>query len=208
MSIRPTERQLEQLRQHFYPFVDFTPQVWAPTRELFKFRQFGAGTRIVTAGSSVFEIGFLLSGLTRFYYTNSAGLELNIDFASQGQMLTSISAVSTGSPSPFSIETIEPCSVLFIKQKDLQRLSNTYGEWERLSLLLLQQLAVKQELRQADRISLSKAERYAKFLNEFSAIAARIPDSQIASYLAVSEAELQAIRKRLDSPDSPDQTLL
>ncbi len=197
MSIIPTERQLEQLRQHLYPFVDFTPQAWAPTRELFKFRQFGAETRIVTAGTSVFEIGFLLSGLTRYYYTNSDGHQLNIDFASRGQMLTSISAISTGSPSPFFIEAMEPCSALFIKQKDLQSLSNSYGEWERLSLLLLQQLAIKQELRQADRISLSRAERYTKFFKEFSTIATRIPNEHIASFLGISEEELSAMRQHV-----------
>ena len=164
---------------------------------MFAERTFAAGENVIEAGDRVREINFVVTGLARYYYLTSEGKEFNKSFARTGQVLSSVSSLVSGAPSPFSIQALEPCECLTISYADLEELCNGYREWEILARRLLEQLAIKKERREADFLLLSASERYTKFLDEFADVADRIPNYHIASYLGITEVALSRIRKRL-----------
>jgi len=192
-----THSHLGTLRRELSNLVRFSDSSWSAAEHLFAERTFAAGENVIEAGDRVREINFVVTGLARYYYLTSEGKEFNKSFARTGQVLSSVSSLVSGAPSPFSIQALEPCECLTISYADLEELCNGYREWEILARRLLEQLAIKKERREADFLLLSASERYTKFLDEFADVADRIPNYHIASYLGITEVALSRIRKRL-----------
>lgn len=189
--------RLTFLRTKLEEIVPFSDAGWSAAGHSFHGRNFGAGVHVIEAGQIVTEVHFLLSGIARYYYLTPDGKEFNKSFARCGQVLSSVSSLVTGAPSPFFIQALEPCECLSIEYADMTALCDSYREWESLVRRLLEQLVIKKERREADFLLLSAAERYKKYLIEFSDVADRIPHYHVASYLGITDVALSRIRKRL-----------
>jgi CRP-like cAMP-binding protein len=185
------------LRSKLEQLVPFTDSGWSAAVHLFRESSFAAGEYIVEAGNVITELHFLMSGIGRYYYLSSAGKEFNKSFARCGQVLSSVSSLVTGTPSPFFIQALEPCECLSIKYKDVNALCNIHPEWESLARRLLEQLVIKKEHREADFLLLTATEQYQKYLVEYADVANRIPHYHVASYLGITDVALSRIRKRL-----------
>ncbi len=196
-TVYRTPSHLETLRTELSKLVSFSDSSWSAAEQLFAVRAYAAGENVIEAGERVREINFVVTGLARYFYLTSDGKEFNKSFARTGQVLSSVSSLVSGAPSPFSIQALEPCECLTISYEDLEELCNGHREWEILARRLLEQLAIKKERREADFLLLSASERYTKFLDEFADVADRIPNYHIASYLGITEVGLSRIRKRL-----------
>lgn len=185
------------LRTKLEEIVPFTDAGWSAAGHLFRSRSFGAGAHVIEAGQIITELHFLLSGIARYYYLTTDGKEFNKSFARCGHVLSSVSSLVTGAPSPFFIQALEPCECLSINYANFNVLCEGYREWERLARRLLEQLVIKKERREAAFLLLSAAERYRKYLLEFADVADRIPHYHVASYLGITDVALSRIRRRL-----------
>lgn len=185
------------LRERLGMMVDFSDASWAAAEPLFCTSVFETGEAVFQAGDVVAELHFLLSGIARYYYTTADGREFNKSFVRPGQVLSSVSSLVNATPSPFSVQALDPCKCMTIKYKDLVELSEGHMQWNFLARKLLEQLAIKKERREADFLLLSASERYMNFLEEFADIASLIPNYHIASYLGITEVALSRIRKKL-----------
>lgn len=199
MGIRDNSKQdqLKLLKTKLDLIVSFSNYSWSAAESFFYSRCFGAGENVIEAGEIVTELNFLLDGIARYYYLTENGKEFNKSFAISGQVLSSVSSLINGTPSPFFIQALEPCKCISIKYSDFVALCNMHKEWESLARCLLEQLAIKKERREADFLLLSASDSYKKFLVEYADIAGRIPNYHIASYLGITEVGLSRIRKRL-----------
>lgn len=188
---------LKLLRSRLEQFVPFTDSGWSAALHLFRGRGFAAGEHIIEAGDVITEVHFLMSGIGRYYYLSSDGKEFNKSFARCGQVLSSVSSLVNGTPSPFFIQALEPCECLSIRYADVTTLCDAHIEWEGLIRRLLEQLVIKKEHREADFLLLNATEQYQKYLVEFADVAGRIPLYHVASYLGITNVALSRIRKRL-----------
>lgn len=193
----PFDALQAQLRRQLSPLQRIGPASWSAAADNFVHRHYGAGEHVIEAGQAVTHIGFLVTGLARYYYITREGKEFNKSFALPGQPLTSVIALVTGQPSPFFIQTLDACDCLFLAYEALAALCDRYREWERLGRRLLEQLAIKKERREADFLLRSPQVCYQNFLSEYGEIADRIPNYHIASYLGITEVALSRIRRRL-----------
>lgn len=196
-TLSTKQDQLDLLRTEFGKLVPFSDSSWSAAVDLFDARSFPAGKHVIQAGDIVTDLHFLLSGIARYYYLTPGGKEFNKSFARCGQTLSSVSSLVAGAPSPFFIQTLEPCLCLSIDYADLTALCEKHHQWEGLIRRLLEQLAIKKERREADFLLLSATERYKKYLVEFADIADRIPHYHVASYLGITDVALSRIRRRL-----------
>ncbi len=192
-----TQLQLEYLKKKFSEQVIFSPLSWSDALPLFVSRSFTAGSNIIEAGKQVSEVGFLITGLARYFYLTKDGVEFNKSFSGPGQALSSVSALVTKTASPFFVQTLEPCECLFIQYKSLLGLCEKHQEWHSLVRHFLEQLVIKKEQREADFLLFSAQERYQKFILEHVDLVDRIPNYHIASYLGITEVALSRIRKRM-----------
>lgn len=163
----------------------------------FSYRRFPAGAHILEAGTVTTDMYFLTSGMARFYYLKTNGKQFNKSFSIKGQVLSSISSLAIGEPSPFYVQALVSCECLSISYRDFLSLSDQHRDWDRLRVRLLEQLAIKQERRAADFLLLSAEQRYEKFLHEYADITESIPNYHVASYLGITEVALSRIRRRM-----------
>lgn len=191
------EQHLLRLRAALSRLVEFPDAAWAAARTCFSLHRFEAGTHVLEAGQVVDTLYFLLAGLARYYYLDTQGREFNKSFSGPGQVLSSVSSLVSGQPAPFFVQALQPSECLAIPYKQFVRLAEHYPPWARLRLILLEQLVIKKEGREADFLLLSAEARYRKFLAEFAPLCETIPNYHIASYLGISEVALSRIRRRM-----------
>ncbi len=195
MSIPGTPlTSLHTLLNRISPLSD---DAWSAAEPIFQYRTFEAGKHLIRHGDDINELYFLTIGLVRFYYLDTQGREFNKSFSTPGQVLSSLSSLVEGSPSPFSIQALASSECLILSYSQFLKLSNRFPEWRSLQIRLLEQLIIRKERREADFLLLSATERYHKFLHEYAHIAAQIPNYHIAAYLGITEVALSRIRSRL-----------
>lgn len=188
---------LTLLRHCLQGVAPLPDDAWRAAEVMFSCKSYPAGEHVIAAGEVVTELHFLTSGLARYYYLDEKGREFNKSFSTTGQVLSSVLSLVTGEPTRFSVQVLEASQCLSLRYKDFLDLAESYRDWERLRLRLLEQLVLKQERRAADLLISSATERYLRFLAEFDHVAGRIPNYHIASFLGITEVALSRIRKRL-----------
>lgn len=193
----PARSRLHALCSSLGRLAPLSDESWAAGEPFFTAHRLAAGEHVIGAGDVVDRVYFLTSGLARYYYLTPGGKELNKSFSTEGQVLSSISSLVEGAPSPFFVQALEPSECLSIKYADVLALGEKHRQWEVVARRLVEILAIKKELREADFLLLSAAERYQKFLEEHARFVGRIPNYHIASYLGITEVALSRIRGRL-----------
>lgn len=176
------------------PFDDLA---WRAAEPCFRVRSFQEREPVISAGDRVGHLLFVLDGLARYYYLDPDGREHNKSFATRGQVLSSVSSLISGQPSPFHVQALTPLRCLSISHRDMIDLSESHAAWNRVRITLLEQLVIKKEQREADFLLLSAEARYRKFLAHFAHLEHQLPNFHIASYIGVTEVGLSRIRRRL-----------
>ena len=198
MSTAYGDKELQgALRDRLGLLVEFSDSSWSAALPFLYASDFAEGEIVLEAGDVVAVLHFLLEGIGRYFYLTTDGREFNKSFVRPGQVLTSVSSLVNGTPSPFFIQALESCRCMSIRYKDLTELAEMHMQWNVLARKLLEQLAIRKERREADFLLLSASERYRSFLIEFADVADHIPNYHIASYLGITEVALSRIRKKL-----------
>jgi len=197
MTTPPSDSNLAALRTSLGKLQALSNDSWASATPLFSYQKFSSGECIINAEQPVSDLYFLTSGLARFYYLHPEGKEFNKSFASAGNVVSSITSLTTGQASAFYVQALATSECLCLSYKSLLLLADQHKDWNTLTLRLLEQLSIKKEAREADFLLLTATERYEKFLRESASIVDLIPNYHIASYLGISEVALSRIRNRL-----------
>jgi CRP-like cAMP-binding protein len=173
-------------------------EIWNQSKEYFHLKSLKKGENLFLMEDKVDDFYFLIEGLARYYYLTIDGKEFNKSFAEkEGHLLSSISSVTKGSGSPFSIEVLSDFRTLYISYKDLLDLGKKYIEWNNLLLRIYENLIIKKEKREADFLLLDARQRYEKFLSDYEMISDVVPNYHIASYLGITDVALSRIRKEM-----------
>ncbi|MCH9813668.1 MAG: Crp/Fnr family transcriptional regulator [Epsilonproteobacteria bacterium] len=194
---QPIEEKFNTLTHYLSTITPLGDEAISLAKTYFIFKSFDERIDIISAGDKVKNICFISSGLVRFYYLTENGKDFNKSFASQGEIISSISSLITDEASPFFVETLLPTECFCISYDDFVLLTESHVEWNRLAMKLLEFLALKKEKREADFLLLSAQKRYEGFLYELAHLEKKIPNYHIASYLGITEVALSRIRKRL-----------
>ncbi|KRF05485.1 hypothetical protein ASG89_20365 [Paenibacillus sp. Soil766] len=163
---------------------------------LFTVTTLAKGEHLLRTGDHLSHLYFNLSGCFRLYYSTYDGKERIKSFCAANDFITSYSALLTDSPSPFSIQALEPAKLLRIFYPDFLTLIAEDPIWERLARKMAESLYVKKERREMQLLTLSAEDRYRSFLEEFGVLAKKIPQYYIASYLGITPVALSRIRAK------------
>lgn len=87
-------------------------------------KQFGARSRIYTAGDPADSLLIVESGRMRWFYSNEAGEEFTLGIWPQGYT-TGLISLLLDKPRPVSVETVEPTVILALRRADLLRFMET-----------------------------------------------------------------------------------
>jgi CRP-like cAMP-binding protein len=143
------------------------------------------------------EIGFVVTGNMRHYYTKD-GEERTTYFYFENSMVTDYISCISGQPGSLTIEAMTDTSLIVFPYTVLQSLYNKSHAWERFGRLIAEYLAMGLEERMTGLLMLNAEERYAQLLSSNrQKIIERIPQHLIANYLGITPVSLSRIRNQL-----------
>ncbi len=156
---------------------------------------FPAKSIILKEGKVADKLYYVRSGCLRLAFNND-GKDITFQFFFPGDIVASFDSLHNGTPSLFSLESIEPSELLAIDGKALRTLIRANeairDEYENL---LAERFHAYQQLF-LSRIRNTPQQRYEELLEQNPEIVKRIPQHYIASYLGITPVSLSRIRAR------------
>ena len=157
---------------------------------------FPARSIILEEGKVADKLYYVRSGCLRLAFNND-GKDITFQFFFPGDIVASFDSLHNGTPSLFSLESIEPSDLLTIDGKEMRTLIRANDairdEYENL---LAERFHAYQQLF-LSRIRNTPQQRYEELLKHNPEIVRRIPQHYIASYLGITPVSLSRIRARL-----------
>nr|WP_295877069.1 Crp/Fnr family transcriptional regulator [uncultured Chitinophaga sp.] len=166
---------------------------------LFKFKKYNKQDYFLREGQVCRAVGFINSGLVRYYATDANGEEQLYDFGKENDFMCNYSSFLDHSPSASNIQFMEDSEVLSISYEDLQRLYAGIKQGERFGRLVCEQLYVYAIRKIASLYADSPEQRYLQFLADYPGLQQRIPQYYVSSFVGVKPPSLSRIRKRMAS---------
>ncbi|MEJ0033386.1 MAG: Crp/Fnr family transcriptional regulator [Bacteroidota bacterium] len=168
---------------------------WEKFTHLFKRQEVRAKTTLLQEGQVSKQGWYIEKGCLRSWFNNS-GKDITFQFFFEGEGVSSVESFRTNQPSLFTIETIEPCTLLNISKKDFQFIiDNSPMIRKEIEEQTFKRLVFYQKLF-LSRIKNNPRERYEELIQQRPQILQRVPQHHIASYLGITAVSLSRIRNR------------
>lgn len=171
------------------------PKEWEKFRQFFKQLEVPAKTILLEEGQVSKTMFFVEKGCLRTWINND-GKQITTQFFFEGDSVSSIESFRTNQPSLYSIETIEPCILQTISQRDFQKALDTSPDLKKkLEERLFNRLFQSQQILYSF-LKNSPQKRYEELIKRHPQIVQRVPQHYIASYLGITPVSLSRIRNR------------
>jgi CRP-like cAMP-binding protein len=168
---------------------------WDKFKHLFKRQEVPAKTLLLEEGKISRTMFFIEKGCLRTWVNNN-GKEITTQFFFEGDKVSSIESFRGNQPSLYNIESIEPCILQTISQKDFQNVLAHSPEMEKeMQEHLFRRLIQSQKLF-FSYLKNTPQQRYQALIEEHPEIIKRVPQHYIASYLGITSVSLSRIRNR------------
>lgn len=160
---------------------------------------------IITPGGEVENyINFVAKGLVRKYFTIRS-VEIITHLVKEEQIIHSLESFYSRTPSNFTIEAIEPTSLLSISYDNLETIFSSNAKMERLGRLIVTYMMVLNERWQMNLQKLSPRERFLEFVNNNSELMQRVPQKYLASLLNIQPETFSRFKHLLKSPPATQE---
>ena len=185
------------LHAHILKRIDITDEEFARSTTFFIPKKLRKNQFLLREGEVCKCIAFVVKGCLRCYSVDDKGEEHIVQFAVEDWWISDPYSALTGEPSEYNIDALEDSELLILERGAEQQLLLEIPKFERMFRLLLENRFVANQRRITASLSTSAEDRYLSFLKTYPAIAQRVPQSQIASYLGITPQSLSRIRKEL-----------
>jgi len=138
---------------------------------------------------------FVVQGCFKMYGVDENAVEHNIQFAAENEWIADIGSFHSGNETRLYIEAIEPSIILQIDKTNLVYLYHNHPKFDRIFRIIAEEKLIEFQNRVLQNISSTADERYLSFLKQYSLLANRLPNTQIASYLGITPEFLSKIRR-------------
>ncbi|QXV63966.1 Crp/Fnr family transcriptional regulator [Mucilaginibacter sp. 21P] len=184
-----------QFQKHF-------PQLnayWDRYLPLQKRLEIPARTKLLEEGTVSNQAIYVEKGSLRTYFNNN-GTEITVQFFFEEEGLSSLDSFINNSPTPYTIETIEPSVVYLLSRKHVLQLMEELTHEKDFLTMFMKITARRLTHYSGEFISFIRdtpEQRYQRLLNERPHIIQRVSQHYIASYLGVSTVHLSRIKSKL-----------
>ncbi|MFN8347061.1 MAG: Crp/Fnr family transcriptional regulator [Spirosomataceae bacterium] len=142
-------------------------------------------------------MGFITKGLVRSFYVDPHGNEITVGFYSEGSYATHYSAFITRQPSRYTIQCLEPTTIVCLSFEDMQWVYQELPKFEKYGRLMAEEILKGQQTRIESFIFQTAEERYLDFIRHHSGLFNRISLSHLCSYLGIERQSLTRIRQKI-----------
>lgn len=160
--------------------------------DLFEEITVGSKIKLVNEGDTIKNIYFIKKGCLRLWFDNQ-GNDITHQFFFEDQV---VSGFIDGDKSVFTLESLEPSTIVIVKKSDFENLLKEIPELKDMYLdFVIQRLANYSRLF-LSRIKDKPKVRYNQLIKDNPEILQRIPQHYIASYLGITSVSLSRIRNK------------
>lgn len=191
------QASVEPLIDYFNQLIPLNSEEKKLVTELFKSRLYRKRQYILQEGDICNQFNFIVRGCLRMYKIDEKGNTHIIQFAPENWWMIDIGSFHKRSPSELSIDAIEDTMVLQISHEDLIKLYISAPKFDRIFRVLIENSFVTLQNRLLQNISSTAEERYLSFMETYSHLFNRLPQTQIASFLGITPEFLSRLRNRL-----------
>jgi CRP/FNR family transcriptional regulator len=163
----------------------------------FTFQELHKKDFFLQSGKIQKAIGFVANGLVRSFFVDNNGNEITVGFYSEGDYATHYPAFITQQPSKYSIQCLEPTTMVCISYQDLQWIYEKLSNFEKYGRLVAEEILKRQQARIESFIFQTAEERYLDFIKHHSDLFMRISVSHLCSFLGIERQSLTRIRQKL-----------
>lgn len=185
------------LRKQIELFTPITNAEWELLEPHLSIKTLRKNELFIQEGKKAKEIGLVLEGMFRQYYTKD-GEEKTTYFFFENHFISGYISCITGKPSLLSIEALSDAVCITFSYTVLQELFEKSMAWQKFGRLIAEYLTVGLEERMVSLLLQSPEERYIDLLHSNKTkILERIPQHYIANYLGITPVSMSRIRNRV-----------
>ncbi len=185
------------LRKQITVFSSITDTDWEMLLPFLELKQLRKNELFIAEGKRANEIGLVITGMFRQYYTKDGEEKTTYFFFEQHFISAYISCI-TGKPSLVTIEALSDASYVSFSFTKMNELLYSSMAWQKFGRLIAEYTMIGLEERMVSLLLQSPEERYVELLNSNKIkIIERIPQQYIANYLGITPVSMSRIRNRL-----------
>ncbi len=153
------------------------------------------GVFFVRHGIVELQLGFLLKGALRAFFTTEAGVEYTQKFLLPGALVASPISLFLRQPSTVSMVAMEPSELLVADGGAVEQLYERYPALANFARKMTERAYADREQKEFELAVLSAKERYQRFLERFPTLEPTLSAHEVASYLGVTTTQLGRLRR-------------
>jgi CRP-like cAMP-binding protein len=180
-------------------FIESIPRLkanWDKYRHLFQMKQIPARSVLLREGDIPRKIFHVQQGCLRASL-NKKGKDITFQFFFENDLVASIESFRTNQPSPITITSVEPSTVIILSKHGYEVLLKDFPEIKDIMFEIVFRRFADYSRLFISFIKNTPVERYLDLLKQNPKIIERIPQRYVASYLGITPVSLSRIRKRI-----------
>lgn len=185
------------LRNHIAEIVNFSDQEFDYISSHFHYKKLKKNQFLLQVGQQKVNKYFVISGILKSYYTDKSDREHIIQFAQPDWWITDYNAFFNNKEATINVECITDCELLYISNKDMEKLSAEFHKMEHFFRKKSNSGYVASQERILTMLNLTSTERFYQFISLYPNLIQSIPKYLIASYIGVSREMLSRLSKNV-----------
>lgn len=186
--------QLQPLLDYFQKLIPLNDEEIGLVTSLFKPRLYRKRQYVLQEGDVCGHFNFVVRGCLRLYKVDKKGNIHIIQFATENWWMSEIGSFHSRVPSEMSIDALEDTMVLQISYEDLITIYKQAPKFDKIFRILIENSYVSLQKRLLQNISSTAEDRYLSFIQNYSHLTNRLPQTQIAAFLGITPEFLSRLR--------------
>lgn len=160
-------------------------------------KDFKMGDIFIDTGKVAHQVGFILSGVFRYFFYDKEGNEITALFIAENQFVTNVNSFNEFIPSSGTIIAETDCSVILLSRETWELFTKKIPNWNSILQVITNKELLAKTNFQRQLISQDAKTSYLNFLEKYPTIVQRVPLIHIASFLGITKFSLSRIRKQI-----------
>jgi CRP-like cAMP-binding protein len=192
-------KEVKPLTDYILQYISLTEEETSYLVSKTHVKKYQKGDTLLLQGNICKTYYFILSGVTKTFYLDKAGLEHILTFCIENWWAADLGSLISQTPASYNIQCLENTSVLEIPFDAMENLYLKIPKLERFFRKIMERAYVATQNRITDAFSLSAKEQYTAFQKRYPQLEQRIPQYMVASYLGIQPQSLSRIRKKKEA---------
>lgn len=154
------------------------------------------GEKYCEQGQTCKKLGFVVEGVFKVVKTNSNSDEFIQYFTSEGHFAVDLESFSNKTPSEGYIEALTKCSVITLTANKFELLEKTVPNFPKIINQIKEKALIAKYLQKSEMLVDDAKTKYNKLIQRQPSVIQRVSQSEIASFLGITQFTLSRIRAK------------